>query len=125
MYRAGLCFCARPHSYVFIPILCILKGVNLTERRTPRRAGRYKWGIPFKIPMVQNVHCTWTLFLCKATWLCFHNTFMSYLSPYVPNFAKICLYYFIVMYRKFRNVPILKSFPPICPYMYFLGMFQG
>ena len=25
----------------------------------------------------------------------------------------------IVMYRKFRNVPIIKDFPPICPY--FLG----
>ena len=27
------------------------------------------------------------------------------------------------MYRKFRNVPILKDFPPICPY--FLGFRVG
>ena len=29
----------------------------------------------------------------------------------------------IVMYRKFRNVPIFKDFPPICPY--FLGIKVG
>ena len=23
----------------------------------------------------------------------------------------------VVMYRKFRNVPIFKDFPPICPYL--------
>ena len=27
------------------------------------------------------------------------------------------------MYRKFRNVPIFKDFPPICPY--FLGFMVG
>ena len=27
------------------------------------------------------------------------------------------------MYRKFRNVPIFKDFPPICPY--FLGVRVG
>ena len=29
----------------------------------------------------------------------------------------------VVMYRKFRNVPIFKDFPPICPY--FLGFRVG
>ena len=29
----------------------------------------------------------------------------------------------VVQYRKFRNVPILKDFPPICPY--FLGFRVG
>ena len=33
----------------------------------------------------------------------------------------MCPYFYknqlVVMYRKFRNVPILKDFPPICPYI--------
>ena len=29
----------------------------------------------------------------------------------------------VVQYRKFRNVPIFKGFPPICPY--FLGFRVG
>ena len=39
----------------------------------------------------------------------------------------ICSYFCknlpVVMYRKFRNVPILKDIPPICPY--FLGFRVG
>ena len=33
----------------------------------------------------------------------------------------------IVMYRKFRNVPIFKDFPPICPYFLSLrvGKYDG
>ena len=38
----------------------------------------------------------------------------------VPIFAKNLP---VVMYRKFRNVPIFKDIPPICPY--FLGFRVG
>ena len=37
-----------------------------------------------------------------------------------PYFGKILS---VVQYRKFRNVPIFKDFPPICPY--FLGFRVG
>ena len=37
-----------------------------------------------------------------------------------PNFCKNLS---IVMFTKFRNVPIFKDFPPICPY--FLGFRVG
>ena len=35
----------------------------------------------------------------------------------------LCKTLSVVMYRKFRNVPIFKDFPPICPY--FLGFRVG
>ena len=39
----------------------------------------------------------------------------------------MCSYFFknlpVVMYRKFRDVPIFKDIPPICPY--FLGFRVG
>ena len=28
----------------------------------------------------------------------------------------------VVMYRKFRNVPIIEDFSPICPYFLFFGI---
>ena len=31
----------------------------------------------------------------------------------------------VVMYRKFRNVPIFKDFPPICPYFLHVGFRVG
>ena len=34
-----------------------------------------------------------------------------------------CKYLSVVMYKKFRNVPSFKDFPPICPY--FLGFRVG
>ena len=50
-----------------------------------------------------------------------HKTGKKSILPCVPIFLQKSVY--VVMYRKFRYVPIFKNCPPICPY--FLGFRVG